>query len=174
MFNYFLPLVTWSYLYPFSLESILISVRLKATISAQLHYQVSTSVHWNLWVTFVSTLVIWNAARATAPAELNKVLTNSQVLEEGSFILESQGRLNKLIKKYGWQRAVFKGNGFELNEWLHIRKHSWGHKHTEALWQSWCDCCITFAIQVRVRSCVRVLVWAKEKECVSVLWWSPP
>lgn len=61
------------------------------------------------------------------------MLTNSQVLEEGSFILESQGRLNKLIKKYGWERAVFKGNGFELNERLHIRKHSWGRKHAEAL-----------------------------------------
>lgn len=27
---------------------------------------------------------------------------------------------------------MFKGNGFELNERLNIRKHSWGHKHTEA------------------------------------------
>lgn len=27
---------------------------------------------------------------------------------------------------------MFKGNGFELNERLNIRKHSWRHKHTDA------------------------------------------
>ena len=114
---------------------------------------------------FVSTLVIWNSARVTASAELSKALTNSQVLEEGSFILESQGRLNKLIKKYGWERAVFKGNGFVLNERLHIRKHSWGRKHAETLWQSWSDRTITFAIQVRVNFvsvCVCVCFCASE------------
>ena len=115
---------------------------------------------------FVSTLVIWNSARVTASAELSKALTNSQVLEEGSFILESQGRLNKLIKKYGWERAVFKGNGFVLNERLHIRKHSWGRKHAETLWQSWSDRTITFAIQVRVHFvsvCVCVCVFLCER-----------
>lgn len=143
-------------------------IRLDLCPAAQQQYHhiftINTAICLNLWVTFVSTLAIWNPARVTAPAELSKVLMNSQVLEEGSFILESQGRLNKLIKKYVWEHAVFKGNGFELNERLHIRKHSLGHKHTEALWQSWCDCCITFAIQAHVCSCV----WTKGRESVSI------
>lgn len=159
MFNYFLLLKVIFVHFP--------GIHFDLCPATQQQYQntftVNTTVCLNLWVTFVSTLVIWNPARVTAPAELSKVLTNSQVLEEGSFILESQGRLNKLIKKYGWERAVFKGNGFELNERLHIRKHSWGHKHTEALWQSWCDCCITFAIQ---SLCPFACVSERERVCV--------
>lgn len=104
---------------------------------------VAVSVRFHLWVTFVFPLVIWNSSWVPAPAEVSKALTNGQVVDEGSLILESRGGLNKLIKKYGCERAVFKGNRFELNELLSIRKHSWGHKHTEAPWQSLGDYYIT-------------------------------
>lgn len=48
-------------------------------------------------------------AGALVPGQPSKVLTNTKVLEDGS--LKSQGWLNKLIRKYGREHAVFKGNG---------------------------------------------------------------